>query len=227
MYEKSTPFLTQQHTPKSITLHGKTSARRSTIENPDVDRLETILVDLPSPVAQPVLVMVSGLPGAGKSHFSHQLIQRVPLTLIQSDVMRKVLFPSPTYTAGESGRLFRACHTLIRRLLQRGIPVLFDATNLVEHHREFLYNIAYQLGVKLVLVYLKAPTELVQQRLRRRVEGVDDARGSTADWQVHQKIRSTVEPMQRNYYVVDTSRDIGPVLTKVVREIRRAVRTAA
>ena len=190
----------------------------------DVDLLESRLEDLPSPVARSALVLVCGLPGSGKSHFSRELIKRVPLAFIQSDVARRILFPTPSYSRSESARLFRVCHALIRRLLERGMPVLFDATNLVEQHREFLYNISYQLDVKLIIVFLTAPTEVVQERLSQRQPETEDAGGSEADWQVYKKMAATVDPLRRSHYVVDTSMDVSPVLEKVAREVRRAMR---
>jgi hypothetical protein len=34
-------------------------------------------------------------------------------------------------------------------------------------------------------------------------------------------MKPTVEKIRRNHYAVDTSRDITPVLDKIVREVRR------
>lgn len=187
-------------------------------------RLEAALGPLPLPAASPVLVVISGLPGSGKSHFSRLLMQRVPLALIQSDGMRKTLFPSPIYSASESAQLFGVCHALIYRLLGKGVSVLFDATNLEESKREVLYHIAYQLGVALVLVYVKAPPEVIQQRLQKRAEEADTDGSSDADWAVYQKMRSREEPIKRSHMVVDTSRDLASALSRVARAIKQGMR---
>ena len=114
-------------------------------------RLLESLGCLPEPVARPVLMIISGLPGTGKSHFSRQLTERVPLATLETDALRKALFSVPTYSASESSRLFRLIHALIEELLDRGVPVLLDATNLVEARRRRLYTIADQRDVKLVM----------------------------------------------------------------------------
>ena len=172
-------------------------------------------------MAHPVLVVISGLPGTGKSHFSRQLAERVPLAMLKSDALRKTLFPVPTYSASESSRLFRLIHALIEELLDRGVPVLLDATNLVEAHRKRLYTIAYQRDVKLVLVRVEAPPEVVRERLadRNRQEQREDH--SDADWSVYQRMRRSDEPISRSYFTVDTSWDVGPMVDKMVREITR------
>ena len=98
----------------------------------DVRKLKESLLDLPEPVANPVFVLVCGLPGAGKSYFSRQLADQLPGLIIESDAMRKKLWQSPTHSAQESHRLFSALYLLIEDLLRGGITVVHDATNLLE-----------------------------------------------------------------------------------------------
>ena len=204
--------------------------RRTELQDPqaekDAEQLLKYLPDIPQPVARPVLVVVSGLPGSGKSYFSRCLIHEIPLTVLETDVLRKGLVGQPTYSGSESARLYKACHHLIFILLKRGIPILFDATNLVESHREHLYYISDRLGIKLILVYVKAPPEIVYERLQHRESGLDIQGHSEAGQEVYDKMRSNVEPIRRNHFVVDTFKDIRPALEKVVREIRRCMRTS-
>jgi predicted kinase len=187
----------------------------------DVERLAESLGQLPEPMAAPTLIVVSGLPGTGKSYFSRRLAERLPLLILESDALRKTLFAPPDYSPQESGRLFRACHLIIQRLLGKGIPVIFDATNLSERHRERLYSIADRLGARLILVRFEAPAGVVHERLGARQRGAAPETNSDADWGVYQRMRPSVDKIQRKHYAVDTSRDITPVLDKIVREVRR------
>jgi predicted kinase len=186
----------------------------------DVQRLTESLGEFPEPVVEPSFIAVSGLPGTGKSYFCHKLVERLPLVVLESDALRKELFPQPCYSPEESARLFRALHLLIEGLLKRGISLILDATNLSERFRERLYNIADRLGVRLILVRVEAPPEVVYERLKVRQKAASPANKSDADWAVYQRMKATVQTMHRNHYAVDTSRDITPVLDKVVREAR-------
>ena len=185
----------------------------------DVERLSESLGQLPEPAAEPALIVVSGLPGTGKSYFCNKLAERLPFAILESDALRKTLFPLPSYSAKESSQLFRAIHLLVERLLEKGISLILDATNLSEQNREHLYSIADRLNVKLVLVRVEAPPEVVRERLEKRLK--NSGSESDADWAVYRKMKSSVDRIRRNHYAVDTSHDIAPVLDKVVKEVTR------
>ncbi len=186
----------------------------------DVQLLRQSLGPLPEPVVEPPFIVVSGLPGTGKSYFCRKLAERLPLAILGSDVLRKILFPAPSYSLKESSRLFHACHLLIEELLSKGIPLVLDATNLSERNREKLYHIADQMGAKLIIVRIEAPPSVVQQHLEARLEGANPEDKSEADWKVYQRMRKSVQRIPRQHLAVDTSRDITPVIGKVVRQAR-------
>ncbi|MEE9199415.1 MAG: ATP-binding protein [Dehalococcoidia bacterium] len=190
----------------------------------DVDLLRQSIASLPEPVGRPFLILVSGLPGTGKSYVSGRLVERLSLAVLETDTLRKTLFPTPIYTATESARLFQACHLLIEELLRRGVPVLLDATNLLERHREHLYSIAERLEAKLLIVRVEAPPEEVMERLQRRTQNSQGDGYSDADWQVYQRMVSSVEAIKRNHFVADTSRDVTPVIDKIVREVNKWIK---
>ena len=183
----------------------------------DVERLSESLGQLPEPIAEPALIVVSGLPGTGKTYFCNRLTERLPSVVLESDVLRKTLFSPPRYSAKESSQLFRAIHQLIQKLLAKGIPLILDATNLSERNREYLYSIADRLDAKLVLVRVEAPPEVVRQRLEARRDKPENK--SDADWEIYRRMKYSVERIRRNHYAVDTSRDITPVLDKIVKEV--------
>ena len=187
----------------------------------DVQRLRESLGELPEPMVNPAFIVVSGLPGSGKSYFCRRLSKRLLFPTLESDALRRLLSPTPNYGRGENDQLFSACHLLIEELLRRGIPLIFDATNLVERHREHLYHIADSVGASLILVRVVAPPELVRQRLQDRFSSVNSEDRSEADWKVYQKMSASAQHIRRNHFAVDTSKDITPAIDKIVREVNR------
>jgi predicted kinase len=187
----------------------------------DVEKLRQSLNGLPQPQVEPPLIVVSGLPGTGKSFFCRKLAERLSFLVLASDTLRKILFPSPQYHESENKRLFSACHILIEELLRKGIPVIFDATNLLEHHREYFYRAAERAGAKLILVYVEAPSEVVRQRLLAREKTTMPQCDSEAGWEVYNKMKPRRERISRNHLVVDTSQDITIAIDRIVRATKR------
>lgn len=171
----------------------------------------------PQTTARPVLVMLSGLPGTGKSYLAHRLATKMPLVIVEGDRVRKTLFPKPAYTAEESKTVHRTGHHLVAFFLEQGRNVLYDATNLIEFHRELVYRIAEGKGAKLVVVKTVASPEVVEKRLTQ-----NSGRGSSeANWEVYLELAKNEEPIARPHLVVDTTKDADQALAKVLREIKR------
>ena len=167
--------------------------------------------------AGPFLVMLSGLPGTGKSYFARELVELVPFLVLESDRLRKALVPDPKYTPGEHSRVFAACHLLLEEFLGQGRCVLLDAANLTEKYRQPVYQIASRASAPLMVIRFTAPEETVRRRLAERADGLDPGNYSDAGWLVHTRLRQGEQPIQREHLTVDTSRDIDPALEEIAR----------
>lgn len=187
----------------------------------DIEKLRRSLNDLPEPQVGSPLIVVSGLPGTGKSFFCRKVAEKLPFLILTSDTLRKVLFPTPRHNEQENKRLFSACHVLVEELLTKGIPVIFNATNLLEHHREYLYRAAERAGARLILVWVEASPEVVRQRLLARERTAVPECDSEAGWDVYNKMKPRREKISRNHLVVDTSQDITAAVDKIVRATSR------
>lgn len=206
----------------------KTDNQTNTIKDPvlnrldnDVAKLRQAIARLPEPQANTPFVVVSGLPGSGKSYFCKCMSERLDILVISSDAMRKALFSVPAYTVDESARLFQALHRLISELLEKNIPIVLDATNLEEKNREYLYHIAKHTGARFILIWVTAPPEVIKQRLESRGRRQESDNKSDADWEIYLKMSKNIDKIKRQHFVVDTSKDIVPVIDKIIREITR------
>ena len=169
----------------------------------------------------PALVVMSGLPGSGKTYFSRQLAKVIPLTLIESDQIRKILVPQPIYTGAENARVFRTAYTLAEELLRGGICVAFDATNLIRKNRKNLYKIAHATGAKLILIEIKAAQEVILNRLQQRADQSSANDYSDADITVYNRLSSTAQPILRDHLVVRTDDDITPFVASIAETISK------
>ncbi len=170
--------------------------------------------------AVPVLVVISGLPGTGKSFLAQKITERLPCVIVESDMIRKALFAEPTYSGPESVWVHRVAHWIIARLLATGHRVIYDATNLVEWQRQKVYQIAEQNGAKLVIVQTVAPEEIVRERLDRRRQFPHPGDLSEASWDVYERLKRRTDPIRRPHLVVDTRGDLQHSIAKIVRAMR-------
>ena len=178
----------------------------------------------PGPSDRPCLIVLSGLPGTGKSHFAKELGKRLPLLVLESDRLRKVLTPNPKYTRGESARLFAACHLLIEEYLLQDRLVLLDATNLTEGFRQPLYQIADRLSVPVVVARITAEREIVRRRLSDRGAGKHPSDYSDAGWRIYSRMYPHEETIARRHLNVDSSGDISRALEEVMRLVQASNR---
>ena len=177
---------------------------------------DDLAISQPRMPAQPLLVAMCGLPGTGKSYFAAKLTERVPFLILETDRLRKVLVERPKYTTGEHRRVFNSCYHLINHYLINGYSVLFDATNLNEEFRFYLYDISKSTGAPLALVHATAPQDTVRRRLKERKSNRHANTYSDAGWLIYTRMIPVEEPVQRDHYALDTSKNINPVLDRVV-----------
>jgi predicted kinase len=160
----------------------------------------------------PALLIMVGAPGSGKSYLGRTLSVALGAELIQTDAVRKELFPEPSYTPGEASTVYATCHRRIAEALARGECVVFDGTNLRERRRTNLYRLAERARAKVLVVVAYASDAVIRARLRQRAEGRDQDDHSDADVTVYLRMRRDTEPIPRPHIVVNTAAAPGPVI---------------
>jgi predicted kinase len=153
---------------------------------------------LASPPA-PVLFLMHGLSGSGKTRVSGDLMERWPAIRVRSDVERKRLFglaaDQPTRSGiGDGAYSQDASEATYQRLvdaaatgLAAGFSMIVDAASLQRRQRERFRAIAAAQGVRFVIVSCAAPEAELRRRLHERgARGGDasEADGAVLDEQL-------------------------------------------
>ncbi len=163
-----------------------------------------------------MLVLITGLPGTGKSTIANHLARRMDADLLRTDEIRKHLFAEPTYSEEEKELVYKAMFLAARYLIKAGRGVIIEGTFYKRALRERVYRIAEDTKSKLMVVECTAPEWVV----RRRTEGrATRGASSEADYEVYKKIREQYEPLQRPRIVLDTSRPLNENLRDLYRQM--------
>ena len=157
------------------------------------------------------MVILSGLPGTGKTTFAMALAARTPLVHLESDAVRRELFAAPAYVPSEHARVFQTVESRAAKALAAGSDVVVDATNLVANERRRFVRVTEAANATLVLVRFTAPEDVIQQRLSTPRVG-----WSQADIRVYERMRGRAQPMGSPCVVVDSCFDFGPSLDLVL-----------
>ena len=89
---------------------------------------------------------ITGLPASGKSTIVSALkpqLEGLGLTVevLESDEVRRVITPTPTYSEAERGLFYRALAFAGQRLVAHGVTVVFDATASRRVYRDFARSV--------------------------------------------------------------------------------------
>jgi glycerol-3-phosphate dehydrogenase len=171
---------------------------------------------------RPQLVLLRGLPGAGKSHLAESLAGLAPSVTLRSDAVRRFLAGGrPRFDREENKRLFDVLSLLSEELLGEGRRVVLDAANYDERYLLPFYDIAERRGAAVLVLKAEAAEDVVRRRLAARADGMQN--DSDAPVEVYERYRRLWTPVTRfREVVVDTT---GPT-DEAVRRIAGTLRDA-
>lgn len=110
-------------------------------------------------------IWVTGLPASGKSPVAKTLKKRltglgVGVQILESEVVRKVFTPNPTYSVEERETFYNSLVYIGVLLTQNGVNVIFDATA----NRRRWRRAARGLIDRFLQVYIRCPPEVCRER---------------------------------------------------------------
>ena len=110
-------------------------------------------------------IWLTGLPASGKSTIVKALKPQLEglgcvVEVLESDAVRRILTPAPTYSHEERDLFYRALAFMGARLVAHGVTVIIDATANRRAYRDF----ARSLIQNFIEVAVECPLELAMQR---------------------------------------------------------------
>ncbi len=118
--------------------------------------------------AKPLLIMLYGFPGAGKSYFARQLAETLHAAHIQGDRIRSELFEQPRYDKEENDVITHLMDYMAEEFLAAGMSVIYDTNAMRTTQRRELREMARKAKAEHVLVWLQIDTESAYARVGKR-----------------------------------------------------------
>lgn len=191
------------------------------------------LAELEEPGRRPCLVLVAGLPGAGKTTLARELAARAGFTVIRSDLVRKGLdgrgegesapaaFGEDIYTPEWDDRTYAECLARAEQVLFEAGRPLVDASFREESRRRLFLDAARRWGVTARVLLCRADPEIVRRRLDRRR---DDA--SDAGWRIYQEAARRWERPAEATRAITAEIDAGGEPERTLEQALDALREA-
>jgi predicted metal-dependent phosphoesterase TrpH/predicted kinase len=143
------------------------------------------------------LVVMSGLPGAGKSSMADKISKILDGYVLSSDVIRTTHFPPGSadrefrYSAEVSSAVYRILLLEAEVNLLQGRSVIIDATCLMREGRPEFLKVAAEAGTPILFVSCSATEEAIRARTEERVPGENHF--SEADLEVYRRMKADLE----------------------------------
>ena len=146
----------------------------------------------------PRLILVSGLPGTGKTFFADALSDALEADHYNSDRIRCKMDLRGKYDQASKEKVYTELLDKTYESLEEGHTVVVDATLYLDQLREPFIELAEQLEVPLFWMEIHASERIIRQR-------VEKARPwSEADFEVYKKIKATYEPLNFKHLVLES-----------------------
>ena len=173
------------------------------------EQLRREVAEVPDrPYGRPVVVMLMGLPGVGKSHVARLLCARLGAAHVATDELRSRLFIAASYTDAENRAVFAASQALVEVLLGEGHRVVVDATNLRVRNRAAVEELARRRAAPLVHVLVTAAED-----------------HSDADERVYERMRDRAfEPPKEGHLEIANGADLARDVARVAEAVEAATR---
>jgi predicted kinase len=171
---------------------------------------------------KPLLILLYGYPGAGKTFFARQLSEHFQAAHVHGERIRGELFENPHYDKEENDVIGQLMDYMAGEFLGAGLSVVYDGSSMRIAQRRLLREMARKNHAQPVLVWLQIDTDTAfgrtQNRDRRRA---DDKYSGPNDRATFERIAGAMQnPQNEDYIVVSGKHTFDTQLSAFVKRLR-------
>lgn len=117
---------------------------------------------------KPMLIMLYGFPGSGKTYFSRNLAEDLECAHVQSDKIRHELFEEPRFDKQENEIIAHLMDYMTEEFLSAGVSVIYDTNMVRKSQRVAMRNLARKKHAQTLLVWFQIDPDTAFRRLNNR-----------------------------------------------------------
>jgi predicted kinase len=174
---------------------------------------------------KPLLILLYGFPGSGKTYFSRQLCENLQAAHVQGDRIRSELFEQPSYDKKEDAVVAQLANYITGEFLNSGVSVVYDINAARGRQRHDLRELARKAHAQTILIWLQIDVESAFTRsVKRDRRKADDKYAATVDRSSFDDIIGSMQnPKAIEDYVVISGKHVFKTqfsaVTKRLREL--------
>jgi aminoglycoside phosphotransferase family enzyme/predicted kinase len=183
----------------------------------------------------PMLIVIRGLMGVGKTTLAEALAERLGGELLQTDKLRKELFgPSAApaefnqdrYRPENRLRVYDELFLRAEQDLKEGLSVVLDGTFLTADLRRRAAGLARAAGALPCLVHGDCPVDVAVERIAERAADGETNSDATAELYELQRAQQEPDPPELRSVDIDTTLTVGLQLADVTERLRQLLKTS-